>query len=137
MAIPNCQTVLNIYNSLIANGQIDGFSANEQIVIHMAGRAAAIGIINFGEAHIPDVENPLARRFTVFIAMFQSGPFFIRSDSDDDWRHAHFWRAQASRYIAELEVFRQQQNAERQAAAHATRQEIARQLLNDEREDSQ
>ena len=118
------QTVLDIYASLIANGQIERFSARNQAAIYCAANAAALYLWRFhlhGEADLPN--------FGSFAFLMLVGPNDDhREDTEEDVDDARSLRIIVD--TDTLPSFRASLNRNVIAA-----EEVARAAADDEREE--
>ena len=129
MANPSCQTLLNIYNSIVESGQMDRFSAKEQTRILMAANFVIRHMLMYSDEYILDVGaegyNLYTPYFADLVSLSQSGPVSMEADTEDDRQSVEFWHDGLLRRIENWRWHRQYQA------------EIIRQHLDDEREDDE
>jgi hypothetical protein len=128
MANPSCQELLNIYNSIVESGQIERFSAKEQIRILKAADSVIRLMLKYSDDYILDVVDAedYARYtpyFADLISLSQSGPVSMEAVTENDMQEVVFLYNDLMRVSGSLAWFREYE-----------REAIYRQM-DDERED--
>ena len=128
MANPSCQTLLNIYNSIVESDQIQRFSAKEQIRILRAADSVITLMIKYSDEYILNVVDAAdydlyTPYFADLISLSQSGPVSMEADTEND-------RQEVVSLYNEL-----MQDSARYTWLRWYEAEAIRQQLDDERED--
>jgi len=89
MANPSCQTLLNIYNSIVESGQIERFSAKEQIRILKAADSVIRLMLKYSDDYILDVVDAedydhYTPYFADLVSLSQSGPVSMEAVTEND-----------------------------------------------------